>query len=126
MRQTGPECRFPEQRAAAFGADTGIGADADGPALTAGAAMSRSILLIEDQADIAGLVKLHLQDLSCNVDIAADGISGLAAARSRRYDLVILDLMLPGMDGLEVCRQMRASRIETPVMMLTAKAAEFD
>jgi DNA-binding response OmpR family regulator len=88
--------------------------------------MSRSILLVEDQADIAGLIKLHLQDLSCSVDIAADGISGLAAARSRPYDLVILDIMLPGLDGLEVCRQMRASRVETPIMMLTAKAAEFD
>ena len=88
--------------------------------------MTRNVLVIEDQADIAGLIKLHLQDLSCSVDIASDGVDGLAAARGRPYDLVILDIMLPGIDGLEVCRQMRASRIETPVMILTAKAAEFD
>jgi DNA-binding response OmpR family regulator len=88
--------------------------------------MAHSVLVIEDQAEIAGLIKLHLQDLSCSVDIASDGVSGLAAARGRPYDLVILDIMLPGLDGLEVCRQLRASRIDTPVMMLTAKAAEFD
>jgi DNA-binding response OmpR family regulator len=88
--------------------------------------MARNILVIEDQADIAGLIKLHLQDLSCSVDIASDGVDGLAAARSRPYDLVILDIMLPELDGLEVCRQLRASRVETPIMMLTAKAAEFD
>ena len=88
--------------------------------------MTRNVLVIEDQADIAGLIKLHLQDLSCAVDIAPDGVNGLALGRSRPYDLIILDLMLPGLDGLEVCRELRASRIETPVMMLTAKAAEFD
>ncbi len=88
--------------------------------------MARSVLVIEDQAEIAGLIKLHLQDLSCSVDIAPDGLSGLSAARDKPYDLVILDIMLPGLDGLEVCRQMRAGRIETPVMFLSAKAAEFD
>jgi two-component system OmpR family response regulator len=88
--------------------------------------MTRNVLVIEDQADIAGLIRLHLQDLSCSVDIASDGVNGLALGRSRPYDLIILDLMLPELDGLEVCRELRASRIETPVMMLTAKAAEFD
>jgi DNA-binding response OmpR family regulator len=88
--------------------------------------MTRNVLVIEDQADIAALIKLHLQDLSCDVDIAFDGISGLASARARSYDLVILDIMLPKLDGLEVCRQMRARGVETPIMMLTAKAAEFD
>ena len=88
--------------------------------------MTRNVLVIEDQAEIAGLIKLHLQDLSCAVDIASDGTDGLALGRSRSYDLIILDLMLPGLDGLEVCRELRASRIDTPVMMLTAKAAEFD
>lgn len=88
--------------------------------------MTRSVLVIEDQADIAGLIKLHLQDLACNVDVAGDGVSGLAAARSNRYNLIILDIMLPGLDGLEVCRQLRASQVDTPIMMLTAKATEFD
>ena len=88
--------------------------------------MTRNVLVIEDQADIAGLIKLHLQDLSCSVEIAPDGANGLALGRSRAYDLIILDLMLPELDGLEVCRELRASRIDTPIMMLTAKAAEFD
>lgn len=88
--------------------------------------MARNVLVIEDQADIANLIKLHLQDLSCKTDIALDGAEGLAAARSRSYELIILDIMLPGIDGLEVCRQLRASRVDTPIMMLTAKVAEFD
>jgi DNA-binding response OmpR family regulator len=86
----------------------------------------RNVLVIEDQQDIAHLVRLHLRDLPCNVELAFDGHAGLAAAQSKRFDLVVLDLMLPGVDGLEVCRQLRASPMYTPIMMVTAKAAEFD
>ena len=92
--------------------------------ITAGA--MRSVLLIEDQQDIAGLVQLHLRDLPCEVDVAYDGPAGLSQAQSRNYDLIILDLMLPGMDGLEICRRLRARPTYTPIMMVTAKAAEFD
>jgi len=88
--------------------------------------MARSALVIEDQADLANLIKLHLQDLSCQTDIACDGVAGLAAARGRHYDLIILDIMLPGLDGLEVCRQLRESSVDTPILMLTAKVTEFD
>jgi DNA-binding response OmpR family regulator len=86
----------------------------------------RNVLVIEDQKDIAHLVRLHLSDLPCKVELAFDGHSGLAAAEKKPFDLVVLDLMLPGMDGLEVCRQLRSRPVYTPIMMLTAKAAEFD
>jgi DNA-binding response OmpR family regulator len=67
-----------------------------------------------------------LQDLPCTVELAFDGPSGLAAAEKKNFDLIVLDLMLPGMDGLEVCRRLRARAQYTPIMMLTAKAAELD
>ncbi|MDB5863587.1 MAG: chemotaxis protein CheY [Betaproteobacteria bacterium] len=86
----------------------------------------RNVLVIEDQQDIAHLVRLHLQDLPCKVELAFDGYSGLAAAHKQHFDLVVLDLMLPGMDGLEVCRRLRERPVYTPIMMLTAKAAELD
>src|SRR5690349_17168058 len=86
----------------------------------------RNVLVVEDQQDIANLVRLHLQDLPCSVELAFDGPSGLAAALNKNFDLVVLDLMLPGMDGLEVCKQLRALPVYTPIMMLTAKAAELD
>ncbi|MGB5305116.1 MAG: response regulator transcription factor [Gammaproteobacteria bacterium] len=88
--------------------------------------MPHHILVVEDNPDIARLVELHLQDLSYTVDLAADGRSGLARARSGVYDLAILDLMLPGLDGLEVCRQLRAADDLTPILMLTAKSTELD
>jgi DNA-binding response OmpR family regulator len=88
--------------------------------------MSRSVLVIEDDLDIAQLVKLHLTELSCTVKLAADGIVGLAEAESKQYDLIILDLMLPGMDGLEVCRKLRAKTIYAPILMLTSKSTELD
>ena len=86
----------------------------------------RNVLVIEDQQDIAHLVRLHLQDLPCNVELAFDGRSGLAAAETRPFDLVVLDLMLPFVDGLEICRRLRARPVYTPIMMVTAKAAELD
>ncbi len=88
--------------------------------------MSRKILVIEDSRDIAHLLELHLPDLGCEVDVVHDGDVGLARALGAPYDLIILDLMLPGMDGLEVCRRLRARPNYTPILMLTAKSSEFD
>jgi DNA-binding response OmpR family regulator len=88
--------------------------------------MMRNILVIEDQRDIASLIRLHLQDLSCNVTLRFDGNSGLAEAEARNWDLIILDLMLPGLDGLEICRRLRGRALYTPIMMVTAKATEID
>lgn len=86
----------------------------------------KNVLVVEDNQDIANLVAMHLQDIGAHVDLAADGDRGLSMAQDGQYDLVILDLMLPGMDGLEVCRNLRASQNHTPILMLTAKSTELD
>ena len=90
------------------------------------ASESKKILLVEDDRDISRLVKLHLEDLGYQVEVAADGSAGLDLAMSGRHDLVILDLMLPGVDGLEICRHLRTRSDYTPILMLTAKSAEVD
>ena len=89
-------------------------------------AMKYNVLVIEDNRDIAHLVQLHLKDIQCDSDIATDGEHGLALFNQHDYDLVVLDLMLPGMDGLDVCRQLRAQPGYVPILMLTAKATELD
>ncbi len=88
--------------------------------------MNHSVLIIEDNPEIANLVQLHLKDIHCQADIASDGGEGLQRFKDKNYDLVILDLMLPVMDGLEVCKQLRASNALVPVMMLTSKSSELD
>ncbi|MDX1384752.1 MAG: response regulator transcription factor [Thermoanaerobaculia bacterium] len=88
--------------------------------------MSKRILIIEDNHEIASLVALHLRDAGYETEVAADGESGLAEAGRGGWDLVILDLMLPGVDGLEVCRRLRAADVYTPILMLTAKSGELD
>jgi DNA-binding response OmpR family regulator len=89
-------------------------------------AMGHKILVIEDSVDIADLVALHLGDLGCDVKVAGDGLSGLQLARAGGYDLIVLDLMLPGLEGLEVCRRLRGEVDYTPILMLTAKSSEID
>jgi DNA-binding response OmpR family regulator len=84
------------------------------------------VLVIEDELDIAKLVQLHLQDLPCEVNLAFDGIVGLAEAEAKQYDLIILDLKLPGLEGLEVCKRLRARGRYTPILMLTSKSSELD
>ena len=88
--------------------------------------MSRRILVIEDNKDLARLLEIHLKDLSHEVDLAFDGDKGLAMAEAEDYDLIILDLMLPGFDGLEICRRLRSKPPYTPILMLTAKSSELD
>ena len=83
---------------------------------------SKSILLIEDHADIAEMVGVYLENREYIVDYAADGITGLHLAVSNTYDAIILDLMLPGMDGLEVCQKIRDdAKSDVPIIMLTAR-----
>jgi DNA-binding response OmpR family regulator len=84
------------------------------------------VLVIEDENDISQLIRLHLQDIGCEVKQAFDGIVGLAEAEAQPYDLIILDLKLPGMDGLEVCRRLRSRARYTPILMLTSKSSELD
>lgn len=80
------------------------------------------VLLVEDHTDIAEMVTAYLENRGFNVDYAADGVTGLHLAVSNTYDVIILDLMLPGMDGLEVCRKLRSDvKRDTPVIMLTAR-----
>lgn len=87
---------------------------------------SRKILIIEDARDIAQLVQMHLCDAGHQVDVAYDGSSGLEKALAGNYDLVILDLMLPGVDGLEICRRLRARPEYVLILMLTSKGTELD
>ncbi len=87
---------------------------------------ARRILLVEDEDDIAELVALHLRDLCDEVVVARDGREGMRLATSADWALVILDLRLPGPDGLEICRAVRRERSYQPIMMLTSKSAELD
>ena len=84
------------------------------------------ILLIEDDPHIGELVSIHLKDLNCEVEISVDGREGYEKACSGNYDLIVLDIMLPGMNGLEVCRQLRADKVNTHILMLTARSEEID
>lgn len=88
--------------------------------------MAKRILVIEDDQDIAHLLELHLCDLSYQVVITNNGETGLQKGAEEKFDLIILDLMLPGMDGLEVCRRLRNASVYTPILMLTAKSSELD
>jgi DNA-binding response OmpR family regulator len=83
------------------------------------------VLLVEDDARLAQLTARYLQMHGAVVTVAGDGNEGQAEALRRAYDCIVLDLMLPGKDGLEVCRSLR-SRIDTPIIMLTARAEESD
>ncbi len=84
------------------------------------------ILIVEDERRLANTLRRVLTEERHVVDVSNDGIGGLDLASSDTYDLVILDVMLPGIDGLEVCRQMRTYGVTTPVLMLTARGTTED
>jgi DNA-binding response OmpR family regulator len=88
--------------------------------------MRKRILVIEDERDIAELIRLHLDDLGFSVTITGDGNTGLRKASAGSWDLVILDLRLPGIDGLEICRRLRQNSGSVPILMLTSKSSELD
>lgn len=88
--------------------------------------VEKRILVIEDQRDIAELIAMHLRDLGHRIDCVHDGTRGFEAARSGRYDLIVLDVMLPGRDGLDIVRALRIDKVATPVLMLTARSSELD
>jgi DNA-binding response OmpR family regulator len=83
--------------------------------------VNTSILLVEDHADLAATIGDELEARGYTMDFAADGASGLGLAMTQSYDLIILDLMLPKLDGMEVCRRLREQRVSTPILMLTAR-----
>lgn len=84
------------------------------------------ILAIEDEAAMADLLRSALSDEGHLVTLATDGHQALALARTGRFDLLVLDLLLPGMDGFEVARQLRRARIQTPILVLTARDRSQD
>ncbi len=85
----------------------------------------KQILIIEDDPEIIRLLEIHLTDLIYTTSKALDGALGLKMALENDYDLIILDLTLPSMDGVEVCKRLRATK-NTPIIMLTAKSEEID
>ncbi|MGB5347430.1 MAG: response regulator transcription factor [Woeseia sp.] len=86
----------------------------------------RNVLVIEDERDIAELLKLHLADAGCAVALASNGDDGLRKALACRWDLVVLDLCLPGRDGLQICRALRREMPYVPILILTSKSSELD
>jgi len=88
--------------------------------------MKKKILIIEDEQDLVKGLRLNLIDEGYEVAWADDGLKGLLKAQEEIPDLIILDIMLPKMDGLEVCRELRKKNINTPIIMLTAKREEVD
>jgi two-component system alkaline phosphatase synthesis response regulator PhoP len=88
--------------------------------------MQERVLIIEDDREIADLVALHLRDLGLDPERAADGRAGLAKALAGDWSLIVLDLMLPQLDGLTVCRRIREGNPFTPILMLTARSEEVD
>ncbi len=79
------------------------------------------ILVVEDERKLASFIKRGLKEAHYAVDVADNGDEGLFLAQSNPYDLIVLDVMLPGRDGMAVCRQLRQEHIDTPVLMLTAR-----
>ncbi|MFL0801173.1 MAG: response regulator transcription factor [Agarilytica sp.] len=88
--------------------------------------MNEKILIVEDEEDINALIALNLESLDFNVTRCADGTEGLALASEGHFDAIVLDIMLPGIDGLKICQTLREKGNYTPILMLTAKKTEAD
>lgn len=86
----------------------------------------KKVLVIEDDPHIIELIHIHLKDLDCEVYKLMNGREGFEKARDQDFDLIILDLMLPEMDGIAIAQKLRALDVYTPILMLTAKSEEFD
>jgi len=88
--------------------------------------MTEKILIIEDEEDLVKGLKLNLLDEGYEVDYALNGKEGLEKALNEKPDLILLDIMLPGMNGLEICKELRQKKMDIPILMLTAKGEEID
>ncbi|MBM2615085.1 response regulator transcription factor [Actinoplanes sp. LDG1-06] len=84
------------------------------------------VLVVDDDPTVSDVVRRYLEQDGCRVRLAPDGLAALSAVEAEQPDLVVLDLMMPGLDGLEVCRRLRHRRPELPVVMLTALGDEAD
>ena len=91
-----------------------------------GAGAGMRILIVEDDPGVAAFVRKGLSEASFSVDLAHDGVEGLTWAKQQPYDLIVLDLMLPGKDGLMVLRDLREAKVATPIICLTARDAVDD
>lgn len=88
--------------------------------------MGQRLLVVDDEESIVTLLQFNLEQAGYEVETAMDGKTAFEKAKELNFDLIILDLMIPEMDGLEVCKQLRQNKISTPILMLTAKDDEFD
>lgn len=86
----------------------------------------QKVLVVDDEPSIVTLLSFNLEKAGFSVITAEDGTTGLQKAISEQFDLIILDIMLPGMDGMDVCKAIRQEKINTPILMLTARDDEFD
>ena len=86
--------------------------------------MNEQLLLVEDDDAIAAALRLHLEEAGYRLHRESDGLQAMAAIDRQRWDMVLLDLMLPGADGCDVCRHLRARHADVPVIMLSARSAE--
>lgn len=87
---------------------------------------SQEVLIIEDDPDIGALVAMQARSCAATVRVETNGLRGLLAAQDPRWDLIVLDWALPGMDGLTLCQRLRAQDCHTPILMLTARVSEED
>ncbi|MCT2537186.1 response regulator transcription factor [Aquibacillus koreensis] len=88
--------------------------------------MNQKVLIVDDEESIVTLLQYNIEKAGFKTDVAYTGTDGLHKATSQSFDLIVLDLMLPGLEGTEVCKQLRQKQIDTPILMLTAKDDEFD
>ena len=88
--------------------------------------MKDKVLIVEDEVDIAALIKVHLTELELDCDICHDGKKALALALTNNYQLILLDVMLPNISGLDICRQVRQEKPLQAILMLTSKTSETD
>lgn len=86
----------------------------------------KKVLVVDDESSIVTLLKYNLEEAGFDVITANDGLEGLNLAMEENPDVIVLDWMLPRMDGMEVCKELRLKKIQTPIIMLTAKDEEFD
>lgn len=85
-----------------------------------------NILLVEDETGVANFIMKGLEEEGYSIDLAVDGNEGFSLATKKRYDLIILDIMLPGINGIDLCRQIRQNDVQSPVLMLTARDSVKD
>lgn len=86
----------------------------------------KKVLVIEDDPSIADLIEIHMKDLGFDVEKTSSGKTGFERGSSGDFDLILLDLMLPDMDGMDICRNLRIEKVATPIIMLTARSEEID